>query len=145
MKDYFSIENFGVQVPNALNTESKENERALDQLKNLTTNLNFRMAMRRLQCLEKQDSEIIQNINETSTVYVNRGYTRKLTNCELQQKYDRIWYLPIFTVSYPKKPEKIRIVFDGAAIFKNISLNSMVLKGREQLVSLVSLDFGRKG
>ena len=39
------------------------------------------------------------------------------------------WYLPHFAVYHPKKPDKIRIVFDSAAERDGISLNKLLLRG----------------
>lgn len=54
--------------------------------------------------------------------YVKKGYARKLTPSEL--KYGgAVWYLPLSGVINPKKPDKIRMVFDAAAKVKGVSLN----------------------
>ncbi|KAK3088641.1 hypothetical protein FSP39_021780 [Pinctada imbricata] len=39
------------------------------------------------------------------------------------------WYLPMFGVYHPKKPEAIRMVFDSSARFNGIALNEVLLKG----------------
>ncbi|XP_078346784.1 uncharacterized protein LOC144632053 [Oculina patagonica] len=39
------------------------------------------------------------------------------------------WYLPHFGIYHPKKPDKIRVVFDSAAECNGISLNSLLLSG----------------
>lgn len=39
------------------------------------------------------------------------------------------WYLPTFGVYHPKKPKKIRIVFDSSARFNGVSLNDVLLTG----------------
>jgi hypothetical protein len=36
----------------------------------------------------------------------------------------KIWYLPHFGVYHPRKPTKIRVVFDSSAEFKGTSLNN---------------------
>jgi hypothetical protein len=33
------------------------------------------------------------------------------------------WYLPLFGVYHPRKPDQIRGVFDSSAIFEGVSLN----------------------
>lgn len=50
-----------------------------------------------------------------------------------------VWYLPIFGVYHPKKPEKIRGVFDSSAICKGTSLNSTLLSGPNLINSLLAV------
>ncbi|XP_062593639.1 uncharacterized protein LOC134255146, partial [Saccostrea cucullata] len=45
------------------------------------------------------------------------------------QEGEECWYLPIFPVFHPKKPNKIRMVFDSSAIYQGHSLNSSLLQG----------------
>lgn len=158
MKDYFSIDNFGVQVPLTLCTVSKDEEKALQQLKAVTERIDGRyrtgllwryenfelpesygMARRRLECLENKKPETIKVINDTIQDYIKKGYARKLKKEEAADHKQRHWYLPVFTVTYPKKPDKHRMVFDAAAKVKGVSLNSMLLKGPDLLVSLVEV------
>ncbi|XP_060603719.1 uncharacterized protein LOC132756616 [Ruditapes philippinarum] len=49
------------------------------------------------------------------------------------------WYLPIFGVYHPKKPDKIRGVFDSSAVCKGISLNSVLLSGPNSINSLLHI------
>ncbi|XP_055614900.1 uncharacterized protein LOC129761210 [Toxorhynchites rutilus septentrionalis] len=51
----------------------------------------------------------------------------------------RVWYLPLNVVLHPRKPGKKRLVWDAAAQVDGISLNSQLLKGLDQLVSLPSV------
>ncbi|XP_071226640.1 uncharacterized protein [Salvelinus alpinus] len=39
------------------------------------------------------------------------------------------WYLPIFGVYHPQKPEQIRVVFDSSAKCQGVSLNDVLLSG----------------
>ncbi|XP_034053860.1 uncharacterized protein LOC117533931 [Gymnodraco acuticeps] len=39
------------------------------------------------------------------------------------------WYLPTFGVYHPKKPKKIRVVFDSSAQYNGVSLNDVLLTG----------------
>lgn len=66
----------------------------------------------------------------------------KLTTDELQIDSPRIWYLPLFSVTNPNKSGKVRMVSDAAAKVNGISLNSMFLKGPEQLTPLPYILYG---
>lgn len=50
----------------------------------------------------------------------------------------RVWYIPHFGVFHPKK-KKLRVVFDGSAVFEGQSLNSMLLPGPEHMNSLIGI------
>ncbi len=45
------------------------------------------------------------------------------------QSGEECWYLPIFGVYHPHKPDKIRVVFDSSAQFGGVSLNDVLLTG----------------
>ncbi|XP_037040280.1 uncharacterized protein LOC119077203 [Bradysia coprophila] len=160
VKEYFSIENFGVKMDNKF-LESREVQRARDILEKTTVKKNGRyesgllwkydqvdmpnsydMALKRLQCLESKmmkNPQLAENLCNQISGFLEKGYIRKLSDDELQIKPDREWYLPIFPVFNPKKPEKVRIVWDAAAKVKNVSLNSLLLTGPDLLVPLVDI------
>ncbi|XP_026119086.1 uncharacterized protein LOC113098285 [Carassius auratus] len=50
-----------------------------------------------------------------------------------------VWYLPLFGVYHPKKPNKIRVVFDSSAPFEGVSLNSVLLTGPDLNNSLLGV------
>lgn len=97
---------------------------------------NFSMALRRLDCLNKRmdkDKNIRDEVIRQLEHYINSGYARELSTQEISTRSPRQWYLPIFPVTYPKKPDKVRLVFDAATKFDGISLNSVLLPGPDQL------------
>ena len=49
------------------------------------------------------------------------------------------WYLPIFGVYHPKKPDRIRGVFDSSAQFKGVSLNDVLMSGPDQTNNLLGV------
>ncbi|XP_062602313.1 uncharacterized protein LOC134264026, partial [Saccostrea cucullata] len=52
---------------------------------------------------------------------------------------DECWYLPIFAIYHPKKPGKIRMVFDSSASYDGISLNSVLLSGPDLTNNLLGV------
>lgn len=57
---------------------------------------------------------------------------------ELQETDER-WYLPIFGIYHPKKPDQLRAVFDSSAKFDNLSLNDVLLSGPDLTNSLIGI------
>ena len=52
---------------------------------------------------------------------------------------DEHWYLPIFGVYHPKKPDQIRAVFDSSAECCGVSLNDVLLQGPDMMNSLLGV------
>ena len=71
--------------------------------------------------------------------YVVKGYARKLTKNEATTKSDKTWYLPHHPVINPRKPEKVRVVFDAASTFNDTSLNDQLLQGPDLMNNLVGV------
>lgn len=55
---------------------------------------------------------------------------------------EECWYLPIFGVYQPKKPDQIRGVFDSSATYEGLSLNSVLLSGPNMTNSLLGILLG---
>ncbi|XP_062557227.1 uncharacterized protein LOC134222098 [Armigeres subalbatus] len=160
VKKHFALESLGIMKPETL-LLSVADQRAHDLLKQLTTYDgkryttgllwrydsvrlpdNYDMAMRRHQCLQKRldkDPRLAETLNRMIADYVSKGYARRLSKEELKQTYPRVWYLPVFPVVNPNKPGKVRMVWDCAACSFGVSLNSALLKGPDQLNSLLSI------
>ncbi|XP_037572307.1 uncharacterized protein LOC119454449 [Dermacentor silvarum] len=52
---------------------------------------------------------------------------------------EECWYLPIFGVHHPQKPDQIRVVFDSSAQHEGVSLNSVLLTGPDLTNNLVGM------
>ncbi|XP_058827942.1 uncharacterized protein LOC131687869 [Topomyia yanbarensis] len=160
MKDYFSLDSLGITKPHKV-LLSVEDQTALSLQQSLTrftgqryeTGLLWRsynlrlpdsqaMALHRFQCLEKRmvkDKALAETLTQKIADHLSKGYIRKLTENELQQSYQRTWYLPVFPVTNPNKPGKVRMVWDAAAKVHGVSLNSALLKGPDLLSSLYTV------
>ncbi|XP_053698559.1 uncharacterized protein LOC128745509 [Sabethes cyaneus] len=160
MKEYFSLESLGISKPNKL-LLSNDDQRATELLQTLTRRTNGRyesgllwrydnvrlpdsrsMALRRWECLDRRmqkDANLALALNAKVNDYLAKGYIRKLSAKELEMRRDRVWYLPMFPVVNPNKPGKTRLVWDAAATSYGVSLNSVLLKGPDQLTSLLSV------
>ncbi|XP_067023705.1 uncharacterized protein [Acropora muricata] len=55
------------------------------------------------------------------------------------KRYETVWYVPHHGVYHPKKPEKLRVVFDCSADFQGHSLNRHLLQGPDLTNSLVGV------
>ncbi|XP_055586245.1 uncharacterized protein LOC129738941 [Uranotaenia lowii] len=162
LKEYFSIESLGIAGASR-SMLSKDEERALKILSTETrlienryeTGLLWRydqinlpssrgMALKRLDCLLKRlkrDPDLAAAMSAKMSDYEEKGYIRRLSAQEKAEKHSNDWFLPIFPVTNPNKPGKIRVVFDAAAKVNGVSLNSYLLTGPDQLTSLLSVLF----
>ncbi|XP_053699046.1 uncharacterized protein LOC128746016 [Sabethes cyaneus] len=163
MKSYFALDSLGIVKPSQL-LLSQEEQRAQTLLKSLTVLRENRymcgllwkyenvrlpdsktMALRRWKCLQNRmnkDPGLAEALKAKMQEHISKGYVRKLSSEELREPHSKVWYLPIFAVVNPNKPAKIRLVWDAAATAHNISLNSVLLKGPDQLASLLSVLIG---
>jgi len=58
-----------------------------------------------------------------------KGYAEKVDDEHVDSCQPTVWYLPHHPVFHPKKPDKLRIVFDCAARYAGTSLNDQILQG----------------
>ncbi|XP_055621992.1 uncharacterized protein LOC129765605 [Toxorhynchites rutilus septentrionalis] len=163
VQNFFNIEGAGVSAVRTL--ESADDQRArviLEQTTSRTETGRFETgilwrydylefpdsrptAERRLFCLESRlnkHPQLYEKVRLQIAEYLQKGYAHKIT-VEEQNLSDprRVWFLPLNIVVNPKKPEKLRLVWDAAAKTEQISFNSMVLKGPDFLVSLPGVLF----
>ncbi|XP_062533722.1 uncharacterized protein LOC134202737 [Armigeres subalbatus] len=100
----------------------------------------YNMALRRLECLERRmnrNPELKQALQQQLEDYQQKGYAHRATKEELANgDMRRVWYLPLGAVVNPRKPGKVRMIWDARAAVNGISLNSVLLKGPDQLTSL---------
>ena len=98
------------------------------------------LALARLQQLTRKlsrDSSLPQKYAETVNNFISKGYAREVTHMDTDSK--RVWYLLHHHVVNANKPGKLRAVFDCAAKYEGISLNSKLLQGPDLNSSLVGV------
>jgi hypothetical protein len=103
---------------------------------------NREMAEKRFHYLSKKlarNPDMRQRYTKEIHGYISNGYARKLTADETVSVTDRTYYLPHHGVTNPKKPGKLRVVFDAAAQHHGHSLNSKLLSGPDLANNLVGI------
>ncbi|XP_052777363.1 uncharacterized protein LOC128214763 [Mya arenaria] len=71
--------------------------------------------------------------------YILKCHAKRVCECETESKSDRIWYLPHHPVVSPRKPGKVRVVFDCASKYKGMSLNDRLVQGPDLVNSIVGV------
>lgn len=159
VKGSFALEEFGVKSGH-MKGRSREDERALNIMENTASRIEClrwevgllwrndneilpeskNMAMMRLRCLERLDSNSVLKAayNDKINDYIKKGYFVKVEENECA---NRRWYLPHFAVTNQNKPNKLRIVFDAAAKSHGKCLNDFLLQGPDLLKPLPSVLF----
>ncbi|XP_036347872.1 uncharacterized protein LOC118757252, partial [Rhagoletis pomonella] len=156
VKDFFKIES-----PKPTQVMSKEDAKAVSIMNdtyqkignryeiglmwrdlNVSIPDSYSYAHQRLKCLRKKfikDPNLKYTIQSQIDNLLAKGYAKKLTEEEVAARGGKIWYLPIFIVSNPNKPSKVRMVWDAAAKVNGVSLNDFLLSGPDSLNSLVEI------
>ena len=60
---------------------------------------------------------------------ISKGYAERIPEQESSKDNGRVWYIPHHGVYHPKKPTKMRVVFDCSAKYRGESLNAHLLQG----------------
>ena len=80
---------------------------------------NRQMALQRLSCLKKRlakNPDLKQKYVDTIQGYLADDYAAL---APLHEDDSTVWFLPHHAVLHPKKPDRLRVVFDCAAKFKH--------------------------
>lgn len=98
------------------------------------------MAEKRFRCLERRlnsKPDLYEHVKTQINEYQAKGYAHKVSQEELAS-FDpkRTWFLPLNVVTNPRKPNKVRLVWDAAAKVQGQSFNSALLAGPDFLTPL---------
>jgi len=91
-----------------------------------------------------KDEALFEKYKTTITDYIEKGHAEKVPKEELEVKDRPVWYLPHHPVTHPLKPDKVRVVYDCAAKFRQTSLNHQLLQGSDQTNQLVGVGLDKK-
>ncbi|XP_058814579.1 uncharacterized protein LOC131678438 [Topomyia yanbarensis] len=163
VREFFSVESLGVTVaPKVEGTDDKRAREILDTTTVRTSCGKFKtgllwkhdvikfpdsrpMAEKRLKCLERRlvkEPALYENVRMQIADFERKGYAHRATTEEIVKfQPERTWYLPLGIVLNPKKPGKVRVIWDAAAKVNGISLNTMLMKGPDLLTPLLSVLF----
>ena len=101
----------------------------------------YPMAVRRMKALDRKlekNPALKENVCKQIKDYQVKGYAHKIIDAELTETpKEAVWYLPLNVVVNPRKPGKVRLVWDAAATVNGTSLNTELLKGPDMLVPLL--------
>ena len=100
------------------------------------------MALRRLNSLRRKLLG-----NETYRLHyeafisnlIENGHAEKVPDCEVQNNDGHVWYIPHHGIYHPKKPSKLRVVFDCSAVHNGESLNKHLLQGPDLTNTLIGI------
>ena len=160
LREWWQTDSFGTRY-NAKLATSEEDRRAVELLKtttkwrgnryetgllwcadDVTLPYNYAAALDRLERTEKslrRSPEKAKAYQKTFDDYIGKGYAKKLNSQEQAQESDRCWFLPHHAVTSKNKPGKIRVVFDAAATYAGVSLNTRLLTGPDLSQSSVGI------
>ena len=96
-------------------------------------------AQHRLRSLErrmKRDDKYKTDYCAFMSSIIDKEYAEEVPATELKRNDGKVWYIPHHGVYHPRKPNKIRVVFDCAAKHNGVSLNSKLLQGPDLMNSL---------
>ena len=102
---------------------------------------NRSVAARRLQALKRRflaDPVLFEKCKDTIDQYIANSHARKVLTPD-DPSPGKLWYLPHHPVFHPGKPNKVRVVFDCPARFRETSLNDQLLQGPDLTSNLTGV------
>ena len=99
------------------------------------------VAERRLKYLRRRmdkDADFAARYKAGMQAYLDDGYAEAVPDDDTEVE-GMTWYIPHHAVFSPKKPDKLRIVFDCAAEYKGTSINKAVHQGPDLTNRLIGV------
>lgn len=101
---------------------------------------NREYAHRRLNGLKRRfaaDPRLLNRYHQIIQDHLGKGYVARVE--QEPRGREEVWYIPHHPVTNPKKPEKLRIVFDCAARYRGTSINDCLHSGPDTTANLVAV------
>ena len=76
-----------------------------------------------------KDQQFYDDYVKFMKIIIEKGYAKKVTLLHLKTEEAKVWYLPHHGIYHPKKPDKIRVVFDFSCQYEGRSLNPIQARG----------------
>ena len=102
---------------------------------------NYGMAMRRLMNLKVKmlkNPQFQKDYSDFMEEIIKQHHAEIVPESEVDTS-EKVWYIPHHGVYHPKKPHKIRVVFDCSCKFKDFCLNENLLQGPDLTNNLVGI------
>ena len=100
------------------------------------------MALQRMESLKRRMKRDPHQFQKHYTSFmkemIEKGYAEPVLEGVAEQE-GRVWYIPHHGVYHPRKPGKIRVVYDCAAKSSGVSLNDVLLQGPDLTNSLIGV------
>ena len=87
----------------------------------------------------KHDSRYQKDYLAFMAEIIDRGYAERVPAEDIPLNNNQVWYIPHHGVYHPKKPEKIRVVFDCSVEYAGECLNRHFRQGPELTNNLVGV------
>ena len=103
---------------------------------------NKHLAVHRLERLKgkfRNDKKYYQDYVKSVHDMITNGYAEAVPAKELARQDGFVWCIPHHGVYHPKKPDKLRVVFDCSASYKKQSLNIHLLQGPDLANSFIGV------
>ena len=88
-----------------------------------------------------RDSDMREKYVAIMSDLLAKGYAEEVPEQELDRSDGAVWYLPHHPVVHPRKPGKVRIVFDCSAKYHGTSLNDNIYQGPDLTNQLLGVLF----
>lgn len=85
-----------------------------------------------------KDKQYCSQYTEFMTDLIEKGYAEAVPP-DMTPRNGQLWYIPHHGVYHPRKPDKLRVVFDCSATYSNQSLNQQLLQGPDLTNNLIGV------